>query len=49
MITPIEDVEDLAAQTKIQYGTLQNGSTMTFFRVSLKKLKSMVFKLVDTI
>uniref|UniRef100_A0AAN0LHJ5 Glutamate receptor ionotropic kainate 2 n=1 Tax=Polyphagotarsonemus latus TaxID=1204166 RepID=A0AAN0LHJ5_9ACAR len=34
MITPIEDVEDLAAQTKIQYGTLENGSTMTFFRDS---------------
>jgi hypothetical protein len=35
MITPIESVEDLAAQNKIQYGTLENGSTMTFFRVSL--------------
>lgn len=34
MITPIENVEDLAMQTEISYGTLDSGSTMTFFRVS---------------
>lgn len=34
MITPIENVEDLAAQNKISYGTLESGSTMTFFRDS---------------
>lgn len=34
MITPIESVEDLAAQSKISYGTLESGSTMTFFRDS---------------
>lgn len=34
MITPIESVEDLAAQSKIAYGTLESGSTMTFFRDS---------------
>lgn len=33
MITPIENVEDLAMQTEITYGTLESGSTMTFFRV----------------
>lgn len=33
MITPIESVEDLAEQNKIAYGTLEGGSTMTFFRV----------------
>lgn len=33
MITPIEDAEDLASQTDIAYGTLDSGSTMTFFRV----------------
>ncbi|GIY82175.1 glutamate receptor ionotropic, kainate 1 [Caerostris darwini] len=33
MITPIESVEDLAEQSKISYGTLEGGSTMTFFRV----------------
>lgn len=34
MITPIENAEDLAGQTEIPYGTLESGSTMTFFRVS---------------
>ena len=34
MITPIESVEDLATQSKIAYGTLESGSTMTFFRDS---------------
>jgi len=33
MITPIENAEDLASQTDIAYGTLESGSTMTFFRV----------------
>lgn len=33
MITPIENAEDLATQTEISYGTLESGSTMTFFRV----------------
>lgn len=33
MITPIEHAEDLAGQTEISYGTLESGSTMTFFRV----------------
>lgn len=34
MITPIENAEDLASQADISYGTLESGSTMTFFRVS---------------
>lgn len=34
MITPIESAADLADQTDISYGTLEGGSTMTFFRVS---------------
>jgi hypothetical protein len=33
MITPIENADDLAMQTEITYGTLESGSTMTFFRV----------------
>lgn len=33
MITPIESASDLAEQTEISYGTLEGGSTMTFFRV----------------
>ncbi|XP_057339211.1 glutamate receptor ionotropic, kainate 1-like isoform X2 [Microplitis mediator] len=35
MITPIENAEDLAGQTDITYGTLDSGSTMTFFRDSM--------------
>lgn len=34
MITPIENAADLSEQTDIAYGTLEGGSTMTFFRVS---------------
>ncbi|XP_050301824.1 glutamate receptor ionotropic, kainate 2 isoform X2 [Anthonomus grandis grandis] len=34
MITPIENAQDLADQTEISYGTLEGGSTMTFFRDS---------------
>ncbi|XP_055858129.1 glutamate receptor ionotropic, kainate 2 isoform X1 [Episyrphus balteatus] len=34
MITPIESAADLAEQTDISYGTLEGGSTMTFFRDS---------------
>ncbi|XP_039304951.1 glutamate receptor ionotropic, kainate 2 isoform X4 [Solenopsis invicta] len=34
MITPIENVADLAEQTDISYGTLESGSTQTFFRDS---------------
>ena len=33
MITPIENADDLASQADIPYGTLDSGSTMTFFRV----------------
>ncbi|CAJ0944038.1 unnamed protein product, partial [Mesorhabditis belari] len=34
METPIEGAEDLSKQTKIRYGTLAKGSTMTFFNES---------------
>ncbi|XP_059470881.1 glutamate receptor ionotropic, kainate 2 isoform X5 [Neocloeon triangulifer] len=34
MITPIENAAELAEQTEISYGTLEGGSTMTFFRDS---------------
>jgi len=34
MVTPINSPEDLAAQTEVQYGTLYQGSTWDFFRVS---------------
>jgi ionotropic kainate glutamate receptor 2 len=38
MITPIENAADLAEQTEIPYGTLEGGSTMTFFRVRTQHL-----------
>ncbi|XP_043242280.1 glutamate receptor ionotropic, kainate 2-like isoform X2 [Amphibalanus amphitrite] len=34
MITPIESAEGLADQSEISYGTLEGGSTLTFFRDS---------------
>lgn len=34
MDTPIKNVEDLAKQTKIKYGTMKDGSTYTFFKLS---------------
>jgi len=34
MIAPIESVEDMAEQSDIAYGTLEGGSTQTFFRDS---------------
>ncbi|KAL7636661.1 UNVERIFIED_CONTAM: hypothetical protein RMT77_012408 [Armadillidium vulgare] len=34
MITPIESAEDLSNQNEIEYGTLEGGSTMAFFRDS---------------
>lgn len=40
MITPIENADDLAKQTKIKYGTLGRGSTMTFFNVRLLNLSA---------
>lgn len=43
MITPIENAEDLAGQTEIPYGTLESGSTMTFFRVGLTNSVIKVF------
>jgi len=33
MLTPIENADDLAKQTEIQYGTLDGGSTNAFFKV----------------
>ncbi|XP_047738082.1 glutamate receptor ionotropic, kainate 2 [Hyalella azteca] len=34
MVSPIESAEDLAAQTKIKYGSLYGGSTWNFFSTS---------------
>ena len=38
MVSPIESAEDLAKQTKIRYGTIEGGSTMSFFRVIIDTL-----------
>ena len=35
MKSPIENADDLAKQTKIHYGCVASGSTMSFFKVSL--------------
>lgn len=34
MESPIDSADDLAKQTKIEYGTVEDGATMTFFKVS---------------
>ncbi|KAJ1151843.1 hypothetical protein NDU88_004622 [Pleurodeles waltl] len=34
MESPIDSADDLAKQTKIEYGTVQDGATMTFFKKS---------------
>lgn len=38
MESPIESVEDLARQTKIQYGCVKSGSTAAFFRDSKNEM-----------
>ncbi|CAG2174393.1 unnamed protein product, partial [Oppiella nova] len=47
MITPIESVEDLASQSKITYGTLESGSTMTFFRDSTIETYSKMWRFME--
>lgn len=46
MNTPISSVEDLAKQTKIQYGCLKEGATYEFFKVSVKIIYIHVHMLV---
>lgn len=40
MDSPIESVEDLAKQTRIQYGCLGSGSTASFFKVDISRFVS---------
>lgn len=42
MESPIDSADDLAKQTKIEYGAVEDGATMTFFKVGL--LQSFVEK-----
>jgi hypothetical protein len=46
MISPIENAADLAEQTEISYGTLEGGSTMTFFRVRTRHSTSPIYMTV---
>ncbi|EDV98849.1 GH13546, partial [Drosophila grimshawi] len=47
MINPIENAEDLASQTEISYGTLDSGSTMTFFRDSMIETYKKMWRIMD--
>ncbi|XP_017853495.1 glutamate receptor ionotropic, kainate 2 isoform X4 [Drosophila busckii] len=47
MINPIENAEDLASQTEISYGTLDSGSTMTFFRDSMIETYKKMWRSMD--
>lgn len=40
MDAPIDSADDLAKQTRIEYGAVRDGSTMTFFKVRLLHLVS---------
>lgn len=35
MESPIDSADDLAKQTKIEYGVVEDGATMTFFKVGI--------------
>lgn len=40
MESPIDSADDLAKQTKIPYGVVEDGSTMTFFKVPQLKSRT---------
>ncbi|KAF5281001.1 hypothetical protein FQA39_LY05206 [Lamprigera yunnana] len=48
MITPIETAQDLAEQTEISYGTLEGGSTMTFFRDSKIEIYQKMWRIMES-
>ena len=43
MVTPVNNADDLAKQTKIKYGSKSGGSTYSFFKVSMLLGKYSVF------
>ncbi|XP_060661306.1 glutamate receptor ionotropic, kainate 2 isoform X1 [Drosophila nasuta] len=47
MMNPIENADDLASQTEISYGTLESGSTMTFFRDSMIETYKKMWRIMD--
>ncbi|VDK84043.1 unnamed protein product [Cylicostephanus goldi] len=48
MLTPIENADDLSSQTKIKYGTLGRGSTMSFFNESKIETYERMWKLMSS-
>ena len=38
MVSPINSADDLSRQTEVEYGTIRQGSTQEFFRVSITLL-----------
>jgi len=36
MDSPVDSADDIAKQTKIEYGVVKDGATMTFFKVKYK-------------
>lgn len=47
MDAPIDSADDLAKQTRIEYGAVRDGSTMTFFKVRLMFNKNELFTLLS--
>lgn len=45
MDAPIDSADDLAKQTRIEYGAVRDGSTMTFFKVGLMFTTNELFAL----
>lgn len=43
MESPIDSADDLAKQTKIPYGVVEDGATMTFFKVLQLKARTELF------
>ena len=37
MDSPVDSADDIAKQTKIEYGVVKDGATMAFFKVKYKQ------------
>ncbi|KAF2363440.1 Ionotropic glutamate receptor [Trinorchestia longiramus] len=48
LVSPIESAEDLAAQTRIKYGSLQGGSTWNFFSTSKVPTYQKMFSFMES-
>ncbi|XP_074594832.1 glutamate receptor ionotropic, kainate 2-like [Brevipalpus obovatus] len=48
MVNPIENVEDLSKQTKIHYGCVAGGATMSFFKNSNSTLYSRMWSFMES-